>query len=100
MNSLRRLQTDYLDIVYLHDVEYVCTSVPQQGLAGNHSAALTTNAAQYGLSEEDKGAIKGEGDQKILEAILELRRLQEEGIVRHIGITGVVVASVIQVCSQ
>lgn len=99
MNSLRRLQTDYLDTVYLHDVEHVCTSVSPQG-PGNHSTALTTNAAQYGLSEEDRGTVKGEGDQKILEAILELRRLQEEGIVKYIGITGLVVASMMIKCGQ
>ncbi|KNZ75693.1 D-arabinose 1-dehydrogenase [Termitomyces sp. J132] len=49
--SLERLQTVYLDTVYLHDVEFVCTP-------------------------------------KILDAYAELRKLQEEGLVKNIGITG------------
>ncbi|KAM6495684.1 Aldo/keto reductase [Amanita muscaria] len=87
MNSLRRLQTDYLDTVYLHDVEFVCTPV-SQSTSGNHIDALNTDAEQYGLADEDRGTIRGPGDQTILDAILELRRLQDEGIVKHIGITG------------
>ncbi|PFH52561.1 hypothetical protein AMATHDRAFT_74044 [Amanita thiersii Skay4041] len=85
--SLRRLQTDYLDTVYLHDVEFVCTLVmPTQ--SGNHVTALTSNAAHYGLALKDADTIRGEGDQKILDAIAELRKLQDEGLVKNIGITG------------
>jgi D-arabinose 1-dehydrogenase len=86
-NSLRRLQTDYLDTVYLHDVEFVCTQVSPKA-SGNHITALTTDATSYGLAEEDKGRIRGEGDQKILEAVSELRKLQDEGLVKNIGISG------------
>ncbi|AET38038.1 D-arabinose 1-dehydrogenase (NAD(P)(+)) ARA2 Ecym_2296 [Eremothecium cymbalariae DBVPG len=49
--SCERLHTDYLDLVYLHDIEYV---------------------------EYDK----------IWEALRELRKLKDEGVIRHIGISG------------
>ncbi|KAF8639730.1 hypothetical protein AX17_000992 [Amanita inopinata Kibby_2008] len=85
--SLQRLQTDYLDTVYLHDVEFVCTLVlPVR--SGNHISALSEDAEKYGLAKGDEDKIRGEGDQKILDAIAELRKLQDEGLVRNIGITG------------
>ncbi len=85
--SLSRLNTTYLDTVYLHDAEYVCTQV-QPRREGNHSTALTTEMAEYGLTEGLEGKIWGLGDQIILDAIAELRKLKQEGLVRHIGITG------------
>lgn len=85
--SLDRLQTEYLDTVYLHDVEYVCTPVAPRS-TGNHLAALSEDKEAYGLAEADEGKIRGEGDQKILDAFAELRKLQQEGLVKHIGITG------------
>jgi D-arabinose 1-dehydrogenase len=86
-NSLRRLQTDYLDAVYLHDVEFVCTRVtPRQ--SGNHLAALAHEKVEYGLAEGDEGKIRGDGDQTVLDAFAELRKLKNEGKVKHIGITG------------
>ena len=89
--SLARLSTDYLDAVYLHDVEFVCTSVqPRQ--AGNHLSALTTEAKEYGLAEGQEAMVWGEGDRIILDAIAELRKMKKEGLVKHIGITGVVQA--------
>ncbi|KIY71825.1 Aldo/keto reductase [Cylindrobasidium torrendii FP15055 ss-10] len=85
--SLQRLQTDYLDVVYLHDTEFVCTSVmPVQ--SGNHLAALSDKRAEYGLAEGQEGIIRGEGDQKILDAFNVLREFQEQGIIKRIGITG------------
>jgi len=89
-NSLCRLQTDYLDTVYLHDVEFVCTQEFPKA-SGNHITALTTDAMLYGLTEEDKGRIRGAGDRKFLDAISELRKLQDEGLVKNIGISGMAV---------
>lgn len=91
LESLERLQTTYLDAVYLHDVEYVATAVRSKA-AGNHATALDTEAAAYGLAKGDEAKIWGEGDQKILDAFAELRKLKQEGIVKHIGITGTFVS--------
>ncbi|KAF5387739.1 hypothetical protein D9615_000066 [Tricholomella constricta] len=82
--SLERLQTDYLDVVYLHDVEFVCTAVAPRPTGNNLSALAEENVA-YGLAEGDEGNIRGEGDQKVLDAFAELRKLQQEGFVKHIG---------------
>lgn len=51
LRSLERLDTDYLDLVYLHDVEFV--------------------------SEDE-----------ILKALVELKNLKSQGIIRHFGISG------------
>ena len=45
--SLSRLNTNYLDTVCLHDVEFVCTPVAPK-TAGNHLLALTGDRAAYG----------------------------------------------------
>ena len=84
--SLERLHTDYLDAVYLHDVEFVCAPVGPS--SGNHLAALSDQSAEYGLGQGQEGKIWGAGDQIILNAVAELRRLQEEGVVKHVGISG------------
>ncbi|TCD70459.1 hypothetical protein EIP91_003220 [Steccherinum ochraceum] len=93
--SLKRLyDTDiledgqYLDVVYLHDIEFVCEQV-QPPDAHYHALALTPEkAAEYGLAESDKARIRGPGDQVILDAVAELQKLKSEGKVRNIGITG------------
>ncbi|KAJ2930180.1 hypothetical protein H1R20_g6863, partial [Candolleomyces eurysporus] len=85
--SLERLKTDYLDVVYLHDVEFVCDKIAPRS-TGNVSAALSEEAETFGLAPGDEGKIRGEGDQKVLDAFNELRKLKEEGLVRQIGITG------------
>jgi aryl-alcohol dehydrogenase-like predicted oxidoreductase len=85
--SLARLNTEYLDAVYLHDVEFVCTPVgPNE--PGENVIALNAMVEAYGLARDDEGKIWGEGDRKILEAVAELRKMQEEGFVKHVGITG------------
>lgn len=83
--SLARLHTAYLDTVYLHDVEFVCSNPPP---AGTHSVALIEKAAEYGLAPGDEGKILGAGDQRVLDAVVELRKMKQEGLVRNIGITG------------
>lgn len=64
--SLARLHTDYLDTVYLHDVEFVCSLPPP---SGKHALALSSKAAEYGLQAGDEGNVLGEGDQKVLDAV-------------------------------
>ena len=85
--SLERLKTDYLDTVYLHDVEFVCTPIAPR-LTGNHIGAIKEEAASYGLAEGDEALVRGEGDQKVLDALSELRGLQREGLIKNVGITG------------
>ena len=85
--SLARFHTTYLDTVYLHDVEFVATPVAPR-TEGVHLGALGSEAEAYGLNEGQEAKMWGEGDQKILDAVAELRKLQEEGVVKSIGITG------------
>ncbi|KAI9433303.1 Aldo/keto reductase [Lactarius indigo] len=49
LRSLRRLHTGYLDVVYLHDVEFVAPCIAPRA-EGNHAAALGAEAAAYGLA--------------------------------------------------
>ncbi|KAJ7237209.1 NADP-dependent oxidoreductase domain-containing protein [Mycena haematopus] len=85
--SLDRMHTDYLDVVHLHDIEFVCTEVTPRR-TGTHTSALSEDKAAYGLMEGEEGQVRGEGDQKVLDAFAELRKMQEEGLIKHIGITG------------
>jgi D-arabinose 1-dehydrogenase len=101
--SLQRLHTQYLDVVYLHDVEYVAPCVAPRA-EGNHASALGAEAVAYGLASEKDVPNDGEGegestrstvavrtpgdDERILEAISELRALQAEGLIRQVGISG------------
>ncbi|KAJ6567226.1 Aldo/keto reductase [Mycena vulgaris] len=85
--SLDRLHTDYLDVVHLHDIEFVCTEVAPRR-TGNHLSALGEEKAAYGLLEGEESKIRGEGDQKILDAFAELQKMKEEGLIKHIGMTG------------
>ena len=85
--SLSRLNTTYLDTVYLHDVEFVCTAVQPRD-SGDHTLALSSERTEYGLQEGDEGKVHGEGDQIILNAIAELRQMKSEGLIKNIGITG------------
>lgn len=85
--SLSRLHAKYLDVVYLHDVEFIADTVTPRS-SGDHRSALNSDAEAYGLAEGQEGKIWGKGDQTVLDALAELRKLQAEGLVRHIGITG------------
>ncbi|KIJ19857.1 hypothetical protein PAXINDRAFT_67876, partial [Paxillus involutus ATCC 200175] len=85
--SLQRLHTTYLDAVYVHDVEFIADSKAPR-TSGDHRSALGVEAAAYGLEEEDKAIVCGDGDREVLAAISELRRQQEAGVVKRVGISG------------
>ncbi|EIN10333.1 Aldo/keto reductase [Punctularia strigosozonata HHB-11173 SS5] len=92
MRSLERLNTPYLDVVFLHDLEFVATPVPPptaaEGSSGRHALALTEKVAEYGLEPGSEGKVWGEGDQKVLDAIAEMRKMQDEGLIKNVGIAG------------
>jgi Aldo/keto reductase family len=99
--SLQRLHTQYLDVVYLHDVEFVA---PRP--AGSHVSAGGAEAAAYGVASSDQEHVStnisgpcdgedtvrsaGDGDERVLAAISALRSLQADGLIRHVGICGTV----------
>ena len=81
------MDTTYLDVVYLHDIEVVAEEVmPKRD--GDHSTALGVDREVYGLATGQEGKVWGEGDRKVLEAYGELRRMKEEGLIKNIGVTG------------
>lgn len=87
--SLRRLHTEYLDVVYLHDVEFIAPCIAPRA-EGNHASALGAEAVAYGLapSSADAAPRTAGSDERVLEAIDALRALQAEGLIRHVGICG------------
>lgn len=86
--SLRRLHTDYLDVVYLHDVEFVADEkLPRRG--GNHVPALGEEREQYGLNENQEGETYTDKDHKILSAVKKLFELRDDrGVIKRVGISG------------
>ncbi|KAF8450886.1 Aldo/keto reductase family-domain-containing protein [Boletus edulis BED1] len=85
--SLARLHTTYLDTVYVHDVEFIAAPKAPR-TSGDHRTALGVEADAYGLGEGCEAVVCGAGDREVLEAIGELRTLQDEGVVRRVGISG------------
>lgn len=88
--SLERLGTTYLDVVFLHDTEFVCTPVHPDDPTGDPTKALEDESLGkvWGLGKGLEGQVHGEGDQKILDAFDELKKMKEEGLIREIGLTG------------
>ncbi|KAG1820583.1 Aldo keto reductase [Suillus subaureus] len=86
--SLRRLHTNYLDVVYLHDVEFVADEkLPRR--EGNHVAALGQEKEQYGLNENQEGEAYTDKDHKILSAVKKLFELRDDrGVIKRVGISG------------
>ena len=90
--SLSRLNTTYLDTVYLHDTEFVSASIGTR-IAGDHTTALLGGEVEYGLVQGEEDKIRGEGDQRILDALAELRKMQGEGLIKSVGISGIALLS-------
>lgn len=88
MRSLKRLGTDYLDVLLLHDVDFVGSPMSPFPLEGFHSKVFTEAADDWGLIPGKEGKVWGTGDRRVVEAIGEMRKLKEEGLVKAIGISG------------
>ncbi|TXT11113.1 hypothetical protein VHUM_01864 [Vanrija humicola] len=81
--SLKRLRTDYLDVVYLHDVEFAASG-PYPVPAGLPLESLA--AGTEGLAPPYTSL--GAGDDAILASLAALRELQAEGKIKRVGIAG------------
>jgi D-arabinose 1-dehydrogenase len=90
LRTLGRLGTEYLDVFYLHDVEFIASRPSPSLPSADACAAITQEHDRelWGLGPGDEGKIWGEGDRVILTAYRELRTLRQEGLVCSIGITG------------
>jgi D-arabinose 1-dehydrogenase len=69
----------------VHDVDYVCGRA--QPPSGGDPAVALAELERYGLAEGQEAQIL-EGDQYVLDAVLELRRMKSEGIIKAVGISG------------
>ncbi|WWC64396.1 uncharacterized protein I303_107006 [Kwoniella dejecticola CBS 10117] len=75
--SLRRMNTDYLDVVYLHDLEYI---LPPPSHSGNPLSSLSSILAS---------PPRPTGEEHILLTAIEtLRALQSKGKILKVGIAG------------
>lgn len=90
MRSLRRLGTTYLDVVLLHDVEFVASPVWPIPYCGDFERALTDKTArnEWGLDPEKAPRAWGTGDDTILAAVRELQKMKEEELIKAVGISG------------
>lgn len=92
-NSLKLLGTDYLDGVYMHDVEFVVDQLADAGEEGfkvdrEDGHVREEDFKKWGLEKGDEGVIRSEGDRKVLEAMRTLFQLKKEGLIRVVGFTG------------
>lgn len=93
--SLKRLRTTYLDLVYLHDAEFVAEKVGKGQDDGFEAHLATQDTAEgervrqsLGLDPQDAGKIHGPGDETFLAAVRALFALKEQGKIRNVGISG------------
>lgn len=58
------------------------------GPAGKYHLDALEDPGSWGLGEEDRAKIRGEGDQQVIYAVAELWKLKEEGRIKAVGISG------------
>ncbi|KAL4398755.1 D-arabinose 1-dehydrogenase [Malassezia pachydermatis] len=96
--SLHRLGTTYLDVALLHDVEFV-SAQPDAALTddgwlaaaavGRHPTIPQDDARQtLGIAPGQAAQVRGAGDERVLAAARALFALQDEGVIRHVGMSG------------
>lgn len=91
MRSLQRLNTTYLDVVFLHDIEFIASPVWPIPYCGDFERVLNDKEgrADWGLLPGKEGKAWGTGDETILTAVRELFKMKSEGLIRAIGMSGV-----------
>ncbi|KAE8234518.1 hypothetical protein CF326_g436 [Tilletia indica] len=91
LHSCDVLGTRYLDVAFMHDVEFVAEQVGQSHSAGMDAAKAPSDAkiqSALGIDHASAATVRGPGDLKILAALHELFKLKDEGKVRAVGISG------------
>ncbi|GAA5914420.1 hypothetical protein JCM6882_008228 [Rhodosporidiobolus microsporus] len=92
LRSMELMGTTYLDGVYMHDVEFVSEQVDNAGEEGvkvdPEEGIREEDLKRWGLGEGEEGTVRGSGDEKVLEAMRELFKLKEEGLVKAVGFSG------------
>lgn len=88
--SCTEMHTDYLDVVYLHDVEFVAECFHDSKGGENEGLALTQQSPhpQPIPIIENPGKSWGPGDDSVILAIKTLFQLKSEGVIRKVGISG------------
>ncbi|POW01978.1 hypothetical protein PSHT_12262 [Puccinia striiformis] len=82
--------TDYLDVVYLHDVEFVAED-PQHFTKGGQCKVSIVEQNPRLDPEPAVGSYAqsfGPGDDTVLRAVKTLFHLKEQGLIRRVGISG------------
>jgi hypothetical protein len=91
-NSLKLLNTTYLDGVYMHDVEFVGSQIGGAGEEGftvdEEGNIRSEDLERWGLGKGMDGEIRSEGDQKVLDAMSTLFDMKKEGTIHAVGFSG------------
>lgn len=95
--SLDRLGTTYLDAALLHDVEFV-SAQPDEACDDGWLEACAVNRSDHvpqaealrrlGIAPGQAALVRGEGDEAVLAAARALFELQDQGVVKRVGISG------------
>ncbi|KAK0546784.1 hypothetical protein OC845_004412 [Tilletia horrida] len=91
LHSCEALGTSYLDVAFMHDVEFVAEEVGLSHRSGMDAAQGPSNnqvQESLGIDPASASVVRGPGDLKVLAALGELFRLKDEGKVRAVGISG------------
>ena len=94
--SFEYLQTDYFDIVYLHDVEFVADPIADINDSG-FPTRVFDNLSRYSLDDECYGDVLGDGDEAVLDAIKVLNEYKHQGKIKAVGISALPLPTLLRV---
>ncbi|WAQ87528.1 hypothetical protein PtA15_8A432 [Puccinia triticina] len=96
--SCTLMGTDYLDAVYLHDVEYVAEDPDGFNKGGHCGSCSDSQDAQLDPAPvtEKYTQSYGPGDDTVVLAVKTLFQLKKEGLIRRVGISGYPLATLLR----